>query len=406
MVDADVGDDRDRGVDDVGRVPRAAQPDLDDRDVDREVGEPAERGRGQDLEVRRIEADRLLDERRPRSSMLVELGVGDRLAVDDMRSLTRSRCGLVYAPTERPSVASSAVIIRARRGLAVRAGEVDGRVLELAATRGTAGACAIRSSVGAPARGRRRGTPTPSRGSRARRATPGPSRLAGRLTSSLGRSRARRRRRSSAPASVVEVGDLARVAHVGARRLERGQPLGGVDARRPASTGVVSDRFCSDFALRTSASTSAATCVHERVGAGERAAATASGHAARWIEPVAPPRPHFFGHERHDRREHAQQGRQRDAQRDRGRARPRRRRRRRTRGPSRARRSRRRTTRRSARCVRATARSRTRRTRSVASSTSSASVGEHRPVERLGDLAHDRRCSRVARRCRARTSTR
>ena len=44
-------------VDDVRRVPRAAQADLDDRDVDRFVGEPAERGRGHDLEVRRVDAD-------------------------------------------------------------------------------------------------------------------------------------------------------------------------------------------------------------------------------------------------------------------------------------------------------------------------------------------------------------
>ena len=47
MVQADVGDDGDLGVHDVGRVPASEQPDLDDPDVDRLVGEPAERGRGE-----------------------------------------------------------------------------------------------------------------------------------------------------------------------------------------------------------------------------------------------------------------------------------------------------------------------------------------------------------------------
>ena len=40
-------------VDDVRRVPGAAEADLDHRDVDRDVGEPVERGRGEDLEVAR-----------------------------------------------------------------------------------------------------------------------------------------------------------------------------------------------------------------------------------------------------------------------------------------------------------------------------------------------------------------
>ena len=36
---------------------------LDDRNVDGFVGEPTERGRGHDVEVRRVDTDRLLDER-------------------------------------------------------------------------------------------------------------------------------------------------------------------------------------------------------------------------------------------------------------------------------------------------------------------------------------------------------
>ena len=47
----DVGDHGDLGVDDVGRVPPAEQADLDHGDVDGDVGEPAERGGGDRLEV-------------------------------------------------------------------------------------------------------------------------------------------------------------------------------------------------------------------------------------------------------------------------------------------------------------------------------------------------------------------
>ena len=51
VVDPDRGDHRDRRVDDVGGVPAPAEPDLDDRDVDRGVGERRERHRGDDLEL-------------------------------------------------------------------------------------------------------------------------------------------------------------------------------------------------------------------------------------------------------------------------------------------------------------------------------------------------------------------
>jgi hypothetical protein len=53
VVPSDVGDDRDRAVDRVGRVPATEQPHLDDGDVDRDLGEPGEGGGGQQLEVRR-----------------------------------------------------------------------------------------------------------------------------------------------------------------------------------------------------------------------------------------------------------------------------------------------------------------------------------------------------------------
>ena len=81
MVDTDVRDDRDARVDDIRRVPRASQADLDDRDIDRLVGKPPERGRGHDLEVRRIDVDTALDERH-RVQHLVERFVVDGLTVD------------------------------------------------------------------------------------------------------------------------------------------------------------------------------------------------------------------------------------------------------------------------------------------------------------------------------------
>ena len=62
-----------------GVVP-AEQPDLDDGDVDREVGEPAEGGRGEDLEVRGAHPGQLLDGG-DRADLLTELVVVDGLAV-------------------------------------------------------------------------------------------------------------------------------------------------------------------------------------------------------------------------------------------------------------------------------------------------------------------------------------
>ena len=49
VVDTDRGDDGHRCVDDVGGVPATAHPDLDDRDVDRRVGEGRERHPGDHL---------------------------------------------------------------------------------------------------------------------------------------------------------------------------------------------------------------------------------------------------------------------------------------------------------------------------------------------------------------------
>ena len=131
VVDAHVGDDRDVAVDDVGRVPRSAHADLDDRDVDGFVGEPAERGRGDDLEVRRLDADSTARRARPRAAARRASSSAIGSPSIDMRSLTRSRCGLVYAPTVSPTRREQLGDHRGRRGLAVRAGEVDRRELEL-----------------------------------------------------------------------------------------------------------------------------------------------------------------------------------------------------------------------------------------------------------------------------------
>ena len=77
---ADVGDDGDLRVAHVGRVPSAEQPDLDHGDVDGEVGEPAERGGGDRLEVRRPHAGEHL-EVGDGGDLLGEVVVADRLAV-------------------------------------------------------------------------------------------------------------------------------------------------------------------------------------------------------------------------------------------------------------------------------------------------------------------------------------
>ena len=67
VVEGDRRDDRDGGVDDVRGVPRAAHPDLDDGDVDGEVGERGVRDGDEHLEVRHRRA-----------------AVDDRARVDDL----------------------------------------------------------------------------------------------------------------------------------------------------------------------------------------------------------------------------------------------------------------------------------------------------------------------------------
>ncbi len=82
---------------DVRRVAPAEQPDLDDDDVDGDVGEPAERRRRQDLEVGRLDAGQRLGVGHA-ADRLGELVVVDRLAVhgdalvDPLRGAGWCRC--------------------------------------------------------------------------------------------------------------------------------------------------------------------------------------------------------------------------------------------------------------------------------------------------------------------------
>ena len=87
MVVADPGDDRDRGIDRVRRVPRAAEPDLQDRDAAPGIGEGAE-GKGQEeLEGRRLSrcrraAAQRRDRRVQRPDPRVERRRSEQRAVD------------------------------------------------------------------------------------------------------------------------------------------------------------------------------------------------------------------------------------------------------------------------------------------------------------------------------------
>ena len=80
MVAADAGDDRHLGVDDVGGVVAAEQTDLDHGDVDRRLGEPSERGGGDELEPARPHRHERLDGSEA-VQHLGQVGVGDGLAV-------------------------------------------------------------------------------------------------------------------------------------------------------------------------------------------------------------------------------------------------------------------------------------------------------------------------------------
>ena len=369
-------------VDDVRRVPGAAEPDLDDGDVDRDVGEPAERGGGQDLEVarrRRAGAARRsamrLEQRRRASSS----AIGSPFQV--IRSLTRSRCGLVYAPTESPTRDEERGRHPHDRRLAVRAGDVDrpGTSSCGRAEQRDERLDALERRRASRARGTPAGTPSDSRLTCASSQRAAPRRSCHRRSLALGpcgRSAELAPRPRTRP-TALEL-EVARRGPPRARRRARPRARRGARACRArprARTSVRSDRLLRRLRLAHRAQhvgrdrvDDVGIAVAGRIAQRRRRRAT----AARCTEPVLPPRPHLFGHERQERREEPQQrGRARRRARAAPRPRPRRRRRR-TRAASRARRSRRRSPRRTARCARAPGRSRSSSNATVASSTTSA----------------------------------
>ena len=223
MVDAHVGHDRDATVDHIGRVPGSAHADLDHRDVDRSIGEPPQRGRDHDLEVRRIESDLALHERDD-AQLLVELGVGDRLAVDRHALVDalemRARRGADHESDGREELRDHA----GRRGLAVRAGEMDRGVLELGRAEVLQQrADALERGCAPLARGRRHA----DAGLEVHvRVEPRPRLEQASLTRSGGASSTSTR--SSAPISVVSDAILPASQRSASARGERGQPFGRV----------------------------------------------------------------------------------------------------------------------------------------------------------------------------------
>ena len=162
--------------------------------------------------------------------------------------------------------------MRVVRGLAVRAGEVDGRVLELRATRGTAAACRCARAWARPARRTGAGTPTP-----VSRFTWASSQARGEAAAGSAHAAVGRRELDLDPQLGAdlgrELGDLARFAQVGLGAARAPRAARRCRARRPVATGVINETFCSDFALRTAASTSPVDLEHQRIAAGERGAA-------------------------------------------------------------------------------------------------------------------------------------
>ena len=183
----------------------------------------------------------------------------------------------------------------------------------------------MRSSVGAPRSRAGAGTPTPvSRFTW--RVEPGASVEAGAIghARSLRAVRARPRRRAPRAISVVERRRSCPASqHVASARAERGEPLGGVvhdDARRRRRRER--DLLPPTSPCAPRASTVGRDREHERIGARRaRERRRRVGPRGAVHRALLPPRPHLFGHERQERREQPQQRRERDAQRDRGRAR-------------------------------------------------------------------------------------
>ncbi len=150
VVEADRGDHGDDAVGDVGRVPRAAEADLDDGRVDGEVGEPREPGRSYEFEPRRAFGEHRLEARELFHDR-AELVIFDRVAVPQEtfgdRYEVRARVG-----ADRQVVRGEQSADRARgRRLAVGAGDVDDGYWRCGSP-SRPSSSRMRSSVGAVAR--------------------------------------------------------------------------------------------------------------------------------------------------------------------------------------------------------------------------------------------------------------
>ena len=164
VVHADVGDDGDLRVAHVGGVPPTEHADLDHCDIDREVGEPSERGRRRRLEVRRPHAREHLEIGDGRD-LLGELVVADVLAVAAHPLVGPFEVRAGVRTDRQPMRHQQPGDHLRRRSLAVGPGHMDHRVgeLRIAHRRDDASSCA-RSSATRSARSSRswrgrRGTP-------------------------------------------------------------------------------------------------------------------------------------------------------------------------------------------------------------------------------------------------------
>ena len=357
------------------------------RDVDRHVGEPAERGRRDDLEVRRVEPDSTPRRARPTcsissssSSVIGSPSIDDAL-VDALEVRARVRAG-----READGRRAARVIIARRRRLAVRAREVDRPGYSSCGEPRYCSSVLMRSSVGRAAFAAPAGTPTPVSRLTCASSQAEASKSAGEAHARVGSVRARPRRERVGRPRSSSVAILPASRTSARRGAERGERARRCRARTTWSTGVASDTLLLRLRLAHRGEHLGRDREHERVGVGE---------AARRRRPATrrgAPSPSCH----HDHTSSVTNGRtganSRSSARARCAARPRPNAAAsspiaRTRDPSRARRSRRRTTRRTARCVRARGRSRTRRTQSVASSTSSASASS---IDRSSGSVTDR----------------
>jgi hypothetical protein len=130
VVQPDVGDDRDAAVRDVGRVPSAEQPDLDHGGVHRQIGEPAERRRREDLEPARRRAHQV-GETRDVADHLAEGGLADRFAAPAHALGDRFEVGARVGADAQVRRLEEPGREACGRRLAVGAGDVEHRVLVL-----------------------------------------------------------------------------------------------------------------------------------------------------------------------------------------------------------------------------------------------------------------------------------